>query len=230
MSRRIKKMDGGIAKYNYALLTKMLLLFIFIPLIPALFYLIFAQVYDLSMPTEILHVGLIMFSLICFSFSIGVYYFAITIEQFVMPEIRKVPEYKPLRIAIRYFHGPISHIGIYMGIVFFLFSPSFFDKFDTKLDLSLEILLIMLFGVFLGLVIAVAQRINMSWVYQIPFFVFYGTLLAGLIILDQINLGNEFTIFNISGIASVYLYFLYKWARLRMGIDQNWYSEKNWKI
>jgi len=229
ISKYIKKKEEDVEFFNYGILLKLFTLFGLIPLMPFGFMLLFTQVYSADFLVNQLQLIIFSLSQIAFCFAIGIYFTSITVEQFVPQSIKSLEFYKPLRIAIKFFHGPVSHVLIYMGISLFLISFSFFDKF--KFD-QVDVLTAagVGAGVLLGIFFGVAQRINMTWRYQLPAFLCYFFVLSLLILTNNIAFKQQFTVFNIAWLVFCLVYLIYKYIRASLYKEENLYSEKNWKI
>lgn len=229
MGRYIKARENNNEIFYYPVLLKFFLVYFIITFFLCFFLYLFKEVYRIEFPVNDLQLLFFTLSQIIFAVGIGIYYVSIMLEQFVAAEIKGMKEYKSLRIAIRFFHGPVSHVLIYMGLYFYLLIFSFFEKFDKQGNGYLFVLLVITSAI-LGVLIGIAQRINMSWKYQLPFFIFYLGILCLLILFGRIDLFNEFTIFDLTLIFFSLFYLIYKYIRSRIKGEKNLYSEDMWRI
>ncbi|KKQ36242.1 MAG: hypothetical protein US52_C0004G0008 [candidate division WS6 bacterium GW2011_GWA2_37_6] len=230
MSKYIKKEEGGLEIYNYKVLLKFFVLFALIPFIPIVFMGIFINVYGIQFPENDLQLLLFLLSQVTFSFSIGIYFTSIVIERFVAREIKQMKEYKSLRIAIKFFHGPVSHVGIYMGIILWLFSLSPFEKFSIQDFDTFSTVVIVLIGLLVGFILGIEQRANLTWRYQRFAFLFYAIIFLILILGPFVQLRQEFSVFNVSFLSGALVYFAYKSIRAIIRKEKNLYSEEFWWV
>lgn len=229
MGKYLKSRHGEEEIFNYNMLFRLLMLFSFIPFIPLIGLIPFMIIYDLNFLENRLQLVFIVFGQVMFSFGVGMYYVSITIEQFVVQRIKNMKEYKPFRLASRFFHGPASHTAIYMGLNFFLMGLCFFERFDFE-EYSLIYLGLIFIGLGAGFVIGIQQRVNLTWRYQTPVFFVQFIIFIALILFNEMPLKNEFSIFIFFYFLGVLAYLIYKNIRALILKEENWYSEKFWKL
>ncbi len=230
MSRFTKEAAGEIEKYNYSVLLRFFLLYSIICISPMLAILAFISVYSLPWVESFVQFLLIVLGIIIISFASATYYTSITIEQFVMKPIKESDYYKPLRIAIKFFHGPISHIGQYLGFNLLLMSLSMYSYFDVK-DFSLhELVLAGSLGISLGGLIGYAQHLNRTWKYQLWAFAFVASLFITLIAFQLIDLRNEFTVIYLFYLIVALSFLFIKNIRAFRYKERNIYSQEYWWI
>jgi len=215
-------------RFSYMSLLKISLFFVLMTLVFPLFLFVWTYAYDLDMPKNIIYLVVIVLAQTSFSIGLGTYMASILIEQFVFNEIKKLDSYKQLRIAIKFFHGPVSHVLIYAGIVLYLFSFCFFEKFDTRN--IYEMILFAFLGFIMGLIIGFAQKFNLTWRYQYFAFLIYLLIMIVFVIFQVINIYNQFVLLVFFTLIGANIYLINKNLLMKIRGYENLYSEKNWRI
>ena len=111
----------------------------------------------------------------------GIYITSIVLEDYTLPDLRKIPLFKTQFIATHLFHGPVSHILLYSGWLFIFLSLALLDIFGVSVSqLYFQNWLIM-GGLFVGVTYAIAQIYNGTAPYQffsglIAFVIFFSTV------------------------------------------------------
>lgn len=230
MSRYIRDNKDDIERYNYAVLLKLLVGFSTITLIPIALYTIMVEIYSLPWVESPIQFIILVLGIVIFSFSTAIYYTSITIEQFVFSSIKDLKEYKPLRIAIKFFHGPVSHVGQYLGINLILITFSFFSYFKVESISINSVALPILSGSLLGLGAGYAQHYNRTWRYQLWAYIIVFVMYLLLIVFSKVLVSNEFTLFNLIYFSlSIVILFIKNLKASRKG-ERNIYAEEFWWI
>lgn len=230
MGRFIKSANEDIERYNYSALTKLLLVFIFIETLPLLFLWIFIEIYGLSLVETKLQLFMLLTGSTVLGFANATYLTTITIEQFVMKPIKELEYYKPLRIAIKYFHGPVSHVGQYMGINLLLVTLTQYEKFSFEILEFRNLAVPVCIGLLLGVAIGYVQHVNRNWVYQFWAFLSILIIYVALLITKQIGIKNEFSILVLIYLIVSFVFVTLKNLSAHRKGERNIYAQEHWEV
>lgn len=109
----------------------------------------------------------------------GIYITSIVLEDYTLPQLRRVPHFKTQFIATHLFHGPISHILIYSGWLLVFFMLAMLEGASTIPTPMTLTKLLVIGGSITGFAYAVAQIYNGTTPYQF----ITGTILLAIFLL-----------------------------------------------
>jgi hypothetical protein len=106
--------------------------------------------------------GIMFLFMICISFfGSGIYITSIILEDFTLPQLRHIKEFKTQFIATHLFHGPISHLMIYFSMLLGLLVLAVLDIFTPlQNSTTYSSLVLIIMGSFFGLFYSIWQIYN----------------------------------------------------------------------
>ncbi len=136
---------------------------------------------------ELIELVLFGITWIGIAFGAGLYVSGVFIEQYSMNNIKHNPEYSRIKVATKLLHGRISHLLIYSGGMFGFFLLALFELSNPLKVFPREVLFIYIFtGIVFGGIYYRSQIINLTWRFQLPFFILF-FILGFLIYISQSN-------------------------------------------
>ncbi len=111
---------------------------------------------------------LLIFSVSLIFYGGGIYVTSILLEDFTLPNVRDIPNFKTQFIATHLFHGPVSHILMCVGSYYSVFTLSLLDLMYSKThSTQLNQNVILGLGIICGLAFSYAQIANRTFLFQI---------------------------------------------------------------
>lgn len=98
----------------------------------------------------------------------GIYITSIILEDFTLPNLKKITSFKTQFIATHLFHGPISHLLIYTSMMYSLMILALFDIFNqSRASDTSSVNLLIVYGAIAGLLFGIGQIYNGTYPYQL---------------------------------------------------------------
>ena len=95
----------------------------------------------------------------------GMYITTIISEEYTKKQLADQPDFQPLHISQLFFHGPLSHVVMYTGMLLAKVIMSQFELYIPQDNSNVAIFLVV--GMAFGVVNGVAQITNLTWKHQL---------------------------------------------------------------
>jgi hypothetical protein len=143
----------------------------------------------------------------------GIYISSIMMESYTRPSVMKSHSFKTQFIATHLFHGPISHVLIYSGLIINYFILSTID-FATGSTPIISKLLLSIAGIILGGFYSMAQVYNRTIMYQfitalLSLGAYYIVIIVNEINITDFSFGIFYSTFLLSFIISGIFYLIH---------------------